>query len=54
MKLIVEFELNESWEAYIPDNEEKLKNIIQPMLSGIKAKILNVLPNTPNDNTEKK
>ena len=40
MKLLVEFELDESWEAYIPDNKEKLKAIIRSQLEGIKAKVV--------------
>lgn len=28
MKLVVEFELDDSWDAYIPDNEEKLNTLI--------------------------
>jgi len=40
MKLLVEFELDESWDAYIPDNEEKLKNLIKPQLEGVTTRIV--------------
>jgi hypothetical protein len=40
MKLLVEFELDESWDAYIPDNNEKLKNLIKPQLEGVKATVV--------------
>ena len=45
MKLLVEFELDESWDAYIPNNEEKLKNLINPQLDGVTMRLV--------DNSEK-
>ena len=40
MKLLVEFELDESWDAYIPNNEEKLKALIRPQLEGVKTTVV--------------
>lgn len=40
MKLLVEFDLDESWESYIPDNNEKLKALIKSQLEGVKAKVV--------------
>ncbi len=40
MKLLVEFELDDSWEAYIPNDEEKLRCIVRPLLEGVKMRIV--------------
>lgn len=39
-KLIVEIEFDESWDAYIPDDKEKVNNILMPGLDGVNVKIL--------------
>lgn len=48
MKLIVEFELDDSFEAYIPDNEEKLRQLLRPGLDGVKASIIDVINDDDN------
>ncbi len=40
MDLIVKFELDESWEAYHPNDEERLKALIKSQLEGVKATII--------------
>jgi len=40
MKLLVEFELDESWEAYITDNEERLNNLVKSQLEGVKTRVV--------------
>jgi len=40
MKLTIELELDESWEAYYTNNEERLKNLIRHDLEGVKATII--------------
>jgi hypothetical protein len=39
-KIILEVEFDESWDAYIPDDKEKVNHIIMPNLDGVKVKIL--------------
>ena len=39
-KLTIEIEFDESWDAYIPDDEEKVKHILMPQLEGVKVKIV--------------
>jgi len=39
-KLTVEFELDETWEAYYATDEERLKNLIKPQLEGVKMTII--------------
>lgn len=43
MKLIVEFELDDSWDVYIPDNEEKLRQLLRSGLDGVKASIIDII-----------
>ena len=40
MELTVKFKLDDSWEAYYPNDEERLKALIKPMLEGVKFKII--------------
>ena len=40
MKLLVEFELDDSWEAYLKDDDERLECLIRPMLGGVKTRIV--------------
>jgi hypothetical protein len=39
-KLTIEIEFDESWDAYIPDDKEKVKHILMPGLDGVKVKIV--------------
>jgi len=41
-KILLEIEFDESWDAYIPDDKEKVKHILMPMsmLDGVEIKIV--------------
>ena len=39
-KLTIEIEFDESWDAYIPEDKEKVKHILMPGLDGVEIKIV--------------
>lgn len=39
-KVIVEFELDDSYTAYLPNDQERIESLINPRISGMKFKII--------------
>ena len=39
-ELILKITLDDSWEAYIPDDVEKIKQILRPGLEGVEVELV--------------